>query len=157
MNRHITPHTGVVALVLVLSLMTGAQAADGHKSGEWMTDHGAAKQRAAAERKPMLMLFTGSDWCGFCIKLQKEVFSTNEFRAYAAKNLVLLELDFPRRKRLPSNLVRQNERLMKEYEVEGFPTVAVFNRAGKLVGGLGYEDGGARNWIAKLEKLVGKS
>src|SRR5688500_5719545 len=136
----------VVFAALALATFTPmAEAADGHKAGAWMTDHSAATQRAKAEKRHLLMLFTGSDWCGFCQKLQSKVFQTQEFRAFAARSLVLLEIDFPRRRKLPENLRRQNDRLMKEYEVEGFPTVAVFGSGGKLLGGLGYEPGGAKS------------
>jgi protein disulfide-isomerase len=99
------------------------------------------------------MDFTGSDWCGWCIMLDKEVFSKPEFKEYASKNLVLLELDFPRRKQMPAETAAQNERLLMKYGIQGFPTVVVFDSSGKPLGALGYQAGGPQAFIAELEKL----
>ena len=99
------------------------------------------------------MDFTGSDWCGWCIMLDKEVFSKAEFKEYASKNLVLLELDFPRTKPMPPDIAAQNERLLRKYGIQGFPTVVVFDSSGKPLGALGYQQGGPQAFIAQLEKL----
>jgi protein disulfide-isomerase len=99
------------------------------------------------------MDFTGSDWCGWCIMLDKEVFSRPEFKEYASKNLVLLELDFPRKKQMPPETAAQNEKLLMKYGIQGFPTVVVFDSSGKPLGALGYQAGGPQAFIAVLEKL----
>lgn len=99
------------------------------------------------------MDFTGSDWCGWCIKLNREVFSKPEFKDYATKNLVLLEVDFPRGKVLPDSVKRQNQELANEYQIQGFPTVVVLDGEGRKVGELGYMEGGASAFIAELEKF----
>jgi thioredoxin-related protein len=122
------------------------------KSG-WLTDFAAAQQAAKSGQKLLLMDFTGSDWCGWCIMLDKEVFSKPEFKEYATKNLILLELDFPRRKTLPPETQAQNERLAMQYRVAGFPTVVVLDSNGKPLGALGYQAGGPQPFIAQLEKL----
>ena len=101
----------------------------------------------------MLMDFTGSDWCGWCIKLKKEVFSKPEFAEYASKNLVLMEVDFPRAKQLSASVKEQNENLAQHFNVQGFPTIVVLNADGKKVGELGYMEGGPTAFIAELEKL----
>jgi protein disulfide-isomerase len=119
----------------------------------WLTSYDQAQKEAQSKRKLLLMDFTGSDWCGWCIMLDKEVFSKPEFKEYASKNLVLLELDFPRRKKMPPETVAQNERLAMKYGIQGFPTVVVFDSDGKPLGALGYEQGGPQVFIAKLEKL----
>ena len=119
----------------------------------WVSDFEKAKKTAAAEGKDLLMDFTGSDWCGWCIMLDKEVFSKAEFKEYATKNLVLLELDFPQRKKMPPETAAQNERLAMKFGITGFPTVVVFDSDGKPLGALGYEQGGPQAFIAKLEKL----
>ena len=77
----------------------------------WMTNWEEAKAKAKAENKPILINLTGSDWCGWCIKLDKEVFSKKEFKDYAKENLVLVELDFPQGKRQSKKLQEQNEKL----------------------------------------------
>jgi protein disulfide-isomerase len=119
----------------------------------WLTDHEKAQKEAQANNKLLLMDFTGSDWCGWCIMLNKEVFSKPEFKEYASKHLVLLELDFPRSKRMPPEISAQNERLMMKYRIQGFPTVIVFDSQGKPLGALGYEAGGPKVFIDHLEKL----
>ena len=122
------------------------------KSG-WLTSYDKAQKEAQANHKLLLMDFTGSDWCGWCIMLDKEIFSKPEFKEYANKNLVLLELDFPRMKKLPPETTAQNERLLMKYGIQGFPTVVVFDSAGKPLGALGYQQGGPQAFIAQLEKL----
>jgi thioredoxin-related protein len=119
----------------------------------WLTDYDKAQKEAQATNKLLLMDFTGSDWCGWCIMLDKEVFSKPEFKEYASKHLVLLELDFPRSKRMPPEIVAQNERLVLKYRIQGFPTVVVFDSSGKPLGALGYEAGGPKVFIGHLEKL----
>jgi protein disulfide-isomerase len=119
----------------------------------WQTDLKKAQEEAKTGNKLLLVDFTGSDWCGWCIRLNKEVFSQPEFKAYAEKNLVLLEIDFPRRKTLSDELKKQNEQLATQYRIEGFPTIVVLNGQGKMVGELGYMEGGPSAFIAELEKL----
>ena len=119
----------------------------------WLTSYEEAQQEAKSQRKLLLMDFTGSDWCGWCIMLDKEIFSKPEFKEYASKNLVLLELDFPRSKQMPPETLAQNERLAMQYRVQGFPTVVVLDSNGKAIGTLGYIRGGPEAFIAQLEKL----
>jgi len=119
----------------------------------WLTSLDQAQKEAQAKNRLLLMDFTGSDWCGWCIMLDKEVFSKPEFREYASKNLVLLELDFPRMKKMPPEVIAQNEKLAVKYGIQGFPTVVVFDSSGKPLGALGYQAGGPQVFIAELEKL----
>ena len=119
----------------------------------WLTSLDQAQKEAQAKNRLLLMDFTGSDWCGWCIMLDKEVFSKPEFKEYASKNLVLLELDFPRMKKMPPEVIAQNEKLAVKYGIQGFPTVVVFDSSGKPLGALGYQAGGPQAFIAELEKL----
>jgi len=119
----------------------------------WLTSYEEAQQEAKSKRKLLLMDFTGSDWCGWCIMLDKEVFSKPEFKEYAGKNLVLLELDFPRTKQVPPETLAQNERLLMQYRIQGFPTIVVLDSSGKPIGALGYVRGGPSAFIAELEKI----
>lgn len=119
----------------------------------WLTDLPKAQAKAKTEKKLVVMDFTGSDWCSWCIALKKEVFNTKEFADYASKNLVLVEVDFPQRKKQSDGEKKANEALMEKYKVDGFPTVVVLNGEGKEVGRLGYDEGGPKPFIAKLEKL----
>lgn len=119
----------------------------------WTTDLPKAQAKAKAEKKLVMMDFTGSDWCGWCIKLNKEVFSTPEFVAYAQKNLIPVEIDFPNKKKQSAELKKANDSLQKKYKIEGYPTIIVLNGDGKKVGELGYMRGGPKAFIAELEKL----
>jgi len=123
------------------------------RKAEWLEDVFKAKQYAKSDNKLLLMDFTGSDWCSWCIKLDKEVFSTKEFKDYAGKNLILLKVDFPKRKTLPQAVQQQNQKLKSQYGIEGYPTVIVLNSEGEKVGELGYMEGGPKTFIAELEKL----
>jgi thioredoxin-related protein len=119
----------------------------------WVTDYKKAQEAAKAGKKLMLLDFTGSDWCGWCMKLDKEVFSTPEFQNYASRNLILVKLDFPRRRPQTEALKKQNEQLAQKYGIQGFPTIIVLNGQGEKVGELGYMNGGPSPFLAKLETL----
>jgi thioredoxin-related protein len=106
---------------------------------KWNTDYAAAVKQARAQKKVLLLDFTGSDWCAPCIRLKRTIFSSPEFKDWAAKNAVLVELDFPRAKKLPASLVKQNESLAEKYNVQGFPTVLMINPSGKILWETGYD------------------
>ncbi len=104
---------------------------------EWMTDLEAAKAKAATENKAVLVDFTGSDWCGWCIKLKKEVFDTPAFEQYAADKFVLVEIDLPQNaaKVGGEEQLLKNQALSEQFGVEGFPTILVLTPAGQVAGG----------------------
>jgi protein disulfide-isomerase len=119
----------------------------------WLTDYAAALKQAKDENKVMLIDFTGSDWCGWCIKLKSEVFDHPEFAAFAKENLVLLEVDFPRGKALSPAQRTANEKLGARFSVEGFPTVFIVSAQQRPLAKLGYEEGGPANYISTLKKI----
>ena len=119
----------------------------------WVTDYKKAQEDAKAGKKLMLLEFTGSDWCGWCMKLDKEVFSTPEFQNYASRNLILVKVDFPRRRPQTEALKKQNQQLAQKYDIQGFPTIIVLNGQGEKLGELGYMEGGPSPFLAKLETL----
>ncbi len=121
---------------------------------KWETDLEVAKKRAKDENKVILADFTGSDWCGWCIKLKKEVFDQSEFKEYAKKHLIMLELDFPHEKRLPAKEKEQNEKLSQEFKVKGFPTILLMDEKGKEVGRTGYQEGGPAKYVEHLKGLM---
>ena len=139
---------------LLLSLgafiMMGAYAV----AAEWFTDYNQALRTASEQKKPVLIDFTGSDWCMWCMKLDREVFATGEFKSFADKNLVLLKVDFPQRSPLPQAQAAKNEQLAGRYGVRGFPTVVVLRPDGTKAGTLGYQPGGPKAFIASVEKLT---
>ena len=139
--------------LLTISAVLLATSALGEGKPGWLTNYKQAQEIAKSDKKLLLVDFTGSDWCGWCIKLDKEVFSKPEFQDYAKKNLVLMEADFPRTKKLSATEQSQNEELAQQYGIQGFPTIVVLNSEGKKVGEVGYTPGGPSAFIAELEKF----
>jgi len=136
--------------VVILCLTTSGLVS----AAEWQTDYAKALENAKAQNKRVLLDFTGSDWCGPCIQLKRRAFSLPEFASYAEKNLILVEIDYPQRKKLPPALVKQNEKLSKQYGIEekGFPTLVLLDPAGKIVRELsGYDGETAADIIAWAE------
>ena len=122
-----------------------------------MSDFALAKEKAAAENKAILVDFSGSDWCGWCIRLDEEVFKKEHWKAYASSNLVQVLIDFPQDKSKQSEaLQKQNQALATKYEVRGFPTILIFNPAGELLERTGYQRGGATAYVKHIKGLLRK-
>jgi len=138
-----------ISILSIIFLHASLSAGD-----EWMTDFAAAKIKATAEQKPIILDFTGSDWCGWCIKLDKEVFSQEAFKEFAADNLVLVELDFPRGKEQSEELKAQNKALAEKYKIRGFPTIMVLSPEGKLVEKTGYLRGGPEAYVEHIKEIL---
>ena len=102
-------------------------------AGGWTDNYDKALAQAKTEKKLVLLDFTGSDWCGWCIKLDKEVFSKADFKAFAKDNLVPVTLDFPHGKKLPKHTADQNEKLKSQFKVSGFPTLVLLDAEGKTI------------------------
>jgi thioredoxin-related protein len=138
------------SLLLLASLLaTSSHAAN------WSTDLEAAKAQAARESKHVMINFTGSDWCGWCMRLKQEVFSQPEFESFAAKNLVLVEIDFPKRKQIPQATLRANAQIADRFKVTGYPSLVFLNPAGKETGRTGYQPGGAKAFVQAVGKSLG--
>lgn len=119
----------------------------------WGTDFNGALDQAKAENRHVFLFFTGSDWCGWCMKLNKEILSTPEFAQYAQDKLALVELDYPHHKAQPNNVRVQNRTLATRYNITGFPTVIVLDSTGKAVARLGYQEGGPGPFLSQLKAL----
>lgn len=116
-----------VLLVTGLQFSGKTQSESSNAAGlTWYTDLSKARAESDATHKPIFGFFTGSDWCGWCRKIQADVFSKSDFIRWANQNVILLELDFPRRKQLPEELVRQNQALQQAFNIQGFPTIWIF-------------------------------
>jgi len=141
----------ILTVAAILTLGSFASAA------EWLTNYAQALSQAKAQNKMVLMDFTGSDWCSWCIRLDREVFSLRDFKNYAAEKLILLKIDFPQGKALPAAEAAQNEKLRDHFRVEGFPTVIVLKPNGTKVGELNYVEGGPKAFISAVEKITMKN
>ena len=146
----------LMTLAMIISIAVFAQ-----KSNlKWHTDYEQANKEALATKKPIMFFFTGSDWCGWCIKMNKEVFVTPEFAAWAKKNVVLLEIDFPRNKKQEENIVKQNKQLQQMFGVQGYPTIHFAMPAKdaktkiKHLGSAFYEPGGAPAFIKTANNFI---
>jgi len=121
---------------------------------EWTTDYQAALAKAQTEKRNVFLFFTGSDWCGWCMRLDQEILSTAEFKSYASEKLVLVKLDFPRKTALPDELRTQNQSLASRYHIKGYPTVIILDPTGKPVRKLGYQEGGPQPFIEALRSVA---
>jgi protein disulfide-isomerase len=145
----------IVVLLILGSITTGAQEL------KWETNLEQASQIAIKTKKPLLLFFTGSDWCGWCIRLQNEVLKKPEFAAWAKENVVLVELDFPRRTPQLPEIQKQNMELQQIFEVRGYPTIWLANptkKDGKTnlekLGSTGYVAGGPAKWLETANQIL---
>ncbi len=125
---------------------------------EWNTDIGVAKSMASTLQQNIVLVFQGSDWCAPCIKLDKEVWSTEEFKTYAQDHFVMLQVDFPRRKKnkLSKEQEDHNNKLAEKYNQNGyFPFVVVLNKDGKVLGQTGYKKLSPTAYIELLTSFKG--
>jgi thiol-disulfide isomerase/thioredoxin len=122
----------------------------------WTTDFAAAKASAAESEKSLLVNFTGSDWCGWCIKLKEEVFSHESFLDAAAEDFVLVELDYPQDSSgMSAATIEQNEGLKSDYAIGGYPTIYLMDALGRPYARTGYQRGGVKPYLAHLDELQG--
>ncbi len=128
----------------------------------WHTDLVKAIEISTKEKKPLMLFFTGSDWCGWCIRLQNEVFKMPEFVEWANDNVVLVDIDFPKNKSKQSTeLQQQNNLLQQQFGIQGYPTIH-FVRPDKIdgktsltkLGNTGYRAGGPPVWIAEANSYI---
>lgn len=124
--------------------------------GKWTEDYQTALAASRKTGKPILADFTGSDWCGWCIKLKGEVFEHDEFKAWAKKNVILLELDYPRQKEQSAKIKKQNVELRDKYKIRGYPTILFIDHDGEVIGRSGYKPGGPEVWTADAQQHVDK-
>lgn len=124
---------------------------------EWQTNFEKAKEIASAEEKTMILVFQGSDWCAPCIKLDRAVWSTETFKDYAAEHFVMIQADFPRKKKnaLSEELTMANAKLAEIYNKFGiFPFVVVLDSDGKVLGETSYKKTTPQNYIDELNAFT---
>jgi thioredoxin-related protein len=140
----------IVATILGVAALTHTL-----NAANWLTELAAAQEQARKEQKLILVNFTGSDWCGWCIKLRNEVFSKPEFDTFASENVVLLEIDFPKNKTLPAAVKKANAAFADKLKVSGYPTLHLLDANGKSLGEFGYVPGGPAPFLAKVKSVGG--
>jgi len=146
--------TLALLVVFTLSLTSSCFAQEKTKDNlNWLTDYKEAVKVAKKENKPILINFTGSDWCKWCFRLTDEVFSQDTFKKYADKEIVLLTVDFPRYKEQSSSVKAFNRELMNKYGVRGFPTILLVDKNEQEIGRTGYKQGGPQVYIDHLKVM----
>lgn len=146
-------------LALLLGLLVAAPvalAAEDAAGPKWYADFDEAAKVAKAEGKDLLVDFTGSDWCGWCVRLHKEVFDQQAFKDAAKEKWVLVALDFPRAQELKDKVPNpeRNQELQKQWYVRGFPTIFLMTADGEVFGRTGYQRGGPENYVKHLAELT---
>lgn len=143
-------------LAAILAFATGAGTAGvaGTDPIPWMTNETEAMEESLATNRPVLMFFTGSDWCVWSQKMEDEIFNTPEFASYARDHLVLLKLAFPRSYQLPEAQIKHNRALQKKYDISGYPAIVVTDNQGRIIGRLSYRDGGPQPFLGELSKMI---
>ena len=145
------------ALTACVMIAAEKPAIEGAELGKWTMDITAAKTLAKEKGKPIFMNFTGSDWCGWCQMMDKKIFSKAEWQTYAAENLVLVWIDFPKKKELvPEAFIDRNQALAKQYKVNGYPTYVLLAADGVTVlGQLGAKpDGTPADFINSVKRTL---
>ena len=144
--------------LLALALRAIALPAHAVPPPGWSEDYEKAVEKAKTENKNVLLDFTGSDWCGFCMALNKEVFNTPKFKDWAKQNVVLVEVDFPHSKPQTQKVKAQNADLKSKYPSNGYPTIVILDTTGKELGRkVGYSPGsGPEAYISALEGAMKK-
>ena len=144
--------TFIKLCVAMLALHTSGHVFAGGEG--WLTDIDAAKKSASESKKDLLIDFTGSDWCSWCIKLNDEVFKHDAFKTGVKDSFVLVEIDFPREKgKLPEDARKRNTELGEKYAVESYPTILLCDAEGKPYAATGYEEGGPEKYVGHLNEL----
>jgi len=151
-------------LIIALTLLNMLNAVEGHKLavdgaelGKWTQDYDAALKLASKKKLPLLLNFTGSDWCGWCKLMDKNVFAEKEWQNYAKGNLVLVTLDFPKDKSIvPDKWVGRNNDLKTKFGIRGYPTYVILDKDGETkLGQLGASRGATpKDFITKAENVI---
>lgn len=143
-----------LSMILLAAFLLGCSKSSANDNLNWEENLETALQKAKTENKAVLVNFTGSDWCQWCIKLSNEVFSQPEFEEYADDNLILVRLDFPRSIEQSTETKMYNNQLAQRYGVQGFPTILLFNSQGTMVLQTGYQPGGPVNYVNHLKSYL---
>jgi thiol:disulfide interchange protein len=144
----------IIGLAGLLVLPARADSPAGSSKNHWLTNFAEAQKTAQTTNHPILLDFTGSDWCPWCIKQDKEIYESDQFAAFASQNLILVKLDFPQSHPQPPEEAKQNDALQKKYQVEGFPTTIVLSPQGSVLGRFeGFQESSSV-FIPKLSALL---
>lgn len=143
--------------LMISSFFLHAQESHSYNHINWLTNYDEAVSLSKSNSKPIVLFFTGSDWCGWCSKLEKEALDTPEFAQIAGTRFVFVKLDFPLNTTLPPHLAVQNKDLQKKYNVKGFPALIILDHQQNQIGSTGYRPGGGKMYAEHLSKFISDS
>jgi len=139
----------VFTLILILVNLIAEE-----KANLWLNNFEVAIAQSKELNRPILINFTGSDWCIWCHRLESEVFEQSEFVEYASKNLILFMADFPKKNELSDDIKKQNTGLLQKYDIKGFPTILLVDSNQKIIGTTGYREIGVKEYIKHLNDIL---
>ena len=143
-----------IAILSLFFIYACAESKEKTEELNWLTNLEEAQQIAKEEGFSILINFTGSDWCTWCIKLVDEIFSQKEFIEYATENLVMVKLDFPKDIHQTEETKAYNRQLAEKFNIRGFPTILLLNFKGEVIAQTGYQYGGAAKYVEHLQELL---
>jgi len=143
-------------LIGILLILSCGKTTSGALDAEniWIDDYSVALTMSQETGKPILINFTGSDWCVWCMRLAEEVFNQAAFLRFAEENLILLMIDFPRNIKQPDEVVNNNRVLAQRYNIAGFPTIFIIDKDEEVIATTGYRPGGVEAYIQHLEGMI---
>jgi len=148
--------------ILTITALFGSSVAQGEQPNhnrpyaQWVSNYEIAVAQSERTGRPIMLVFSGSDWCGWCNRLADEVFKTHDFARWSTDHVIKVEVDFPMTYELPEKLRKQNELLKQKFgqHVNAYPTVLFVSSDGQFIGKTGYVAGGPSNWIHKASTVV---
>ncbi|MBP5640086.1 MAG: thioredoxin family protein [Victivallales bacterium] len=143
-----------VLMICVAMACFAEDAKEVDEKATWSEDFAACLEKAKKSHKPIFALFTGSDWCIWCKRLEGEVLSKEPFLKYAGRKLILFKADFPSKIQQDDNLKSQNQNLAKKYGIRGYPTVLLLDKKGEIIGKTGYKQGGPDKYVKHIKELI---
>lgn len=139
---------------LLVSVFASAENSKSTVQIKWFSNLEDALAEAEISQLPIFIDFTGSDWCGWCFKLEEEVFSKQDFINYVSENLIMVKLDYPKRIEQTFETKQYNNEIASKFGIRGFPTILLLDENGKEISRTGYQPGGAMNYISHIKSLL---
>lgn len=144
----------IFSCMMLLGALQGLNASTGNQQLNWLTNYEEAVNQSKATSKPIILFFTGSDWCGWCNRLEEEAFDTVAFQESAGDKFIFLKLDYPLYKSLDARTTAQNKQLQKKYDIRSYPTLVILDSDQQPIGTTGYKPGGGKTYASHVLKMV---
>lgn len=174
-DQKFTPTTFAVVFAVIMLLIFFGKKADAQESAHpvskisstspapakaiWSTSYDDAVKQAKATNRPIMLYFSGSDWCPWCKKQWHEVFQTEDFASWSQDRVILVVVDFPRTKTLPAEQSQKNFSLQNKFgeHLKSYPTTLFLNPKEEVIGKLGYKPDGKHGWMNRAQKFIAKN